>query len=294
MKLTATRIALTLCAGSVIMACAAKESDPAAGDTGAAAAKAPPSAGTPDASVVTITARDFSFSGPAVIPAGLTTMRLVNEGPDIHHAQLIRLEGGKKGADFVAALQGGGPFPQWARVAGGPNVPAPGQEANATMTLEAGEYALICLVDSPDRKPHIFKGMVHDFTVAPSTGPVAAEPVASHTIRFNDFAFEAPASVSAGAHVFRVENAGMHDHEVELFRLAPGKTVKDLEAWVHTFAGPPPAQPIGGVAAIGSKQHAFFSAKLDAGDYVLFCFVIDPGSRKMHFDMGMKHAFKVS
>ncbi len=59
--------------------------------------------------VVTVTAKDYAFDAPAEVPAGLTTFRLINAGPSLHHLQLIRLEEGKTGGDFVAALKAGGP-----------------------------------------------------------------------------------------------------------------------------------------------------------------------------------------
>jgi hypothetical protein len=54
--------------------------------------------------VVTITARDFAFDAPDTLTAGLTTIRLVNQGPDLHHVQLIRLEGGHRLADMQKAM----------------------------------------------------------------------------------------------------------------------------------------------------------------------------------------------
>src|SRR5678815_1314216 len=54
--------------------------------------------------VVTIHAKDFSFDAPKSIPAGLTTFRLVNDGAQLHHASIIKLEQGKTMADFEALL----------------------------------------------------------------------------------------------------------------------------------------------------------------------------------------------
>jgi len=39
--------------------------------------------------VVTIVAMDYAFKAPATVPAGLTTVRLVNQGKLLHHVQLV-------------------------------------------------------------------------------------------------------------------------------------------------------------------------------------------------------------
>ena len=56
-----------------------------------------------------------------------------------------------------------------------PNAAAPGEEANATLTLEPGNYAFICFVDIGG-PPHFAKGMVKPLRVVPSkaaSGPKA-------------------------------------------------------------------------------------------------------------------------
>src|SRR5262249_24383404 len=50
--------------------------------------------------VVTITAHDFALDAPDQIPAGLTTINLVNKGPSLHHIQQIKLDQGKTTDDF--------------------------------------------------------------------------------------------------------------------------------------------------------------------------------------------------
>src|SRR2546429_48973 len=57
-------------------------------------------------SLVTITATDYAFGVPDTLPAGLTTFRLVNQGKELHHANLVRLGEGKTVADFQAGLAG--------------------------------------------------------------------------------------------------------------------------------------------------------------------------------------------
>ena len=117
---------------------------------------------------VTVTASDYSFSAPDSIPAGVTEIRLLNRGTEMHHVMLIRLDGGKTMADLFANMKGEGPLPEWAREAGGPNTPGPGGESNAILRLVAGRYAMICVIPSSDGKPHVMKGMAKEIVVTPA------------------------------------------------------------------------------------------------------------------------------
>src|SRR2546430_11034237 len=55
-------------------------------------------------SLITLTATDYAFGVPDTLPAGLTTFRLVNQGKELHHANLVRLGEGKTLAGFQARL----------------------------------------------------------------------------------------------------------------------------------------------------------------------------------------------
>jgi len=80
---------------------------------------------------VTVTANDFSFDAPGSVPAGAVTMRLVNSGKELHHAQMVRIEDGKTMDDMAKALKNPGPPPSWVKFVGGPNAVAPGKETHA-------------------------------------------------------------------------------------------------------------------------------------------------------------------
>ena len=64
---------------------------------------APPAPPPPHA--LTIRAKDFAFTMPDTVPAGVTTITLVNDGPDVHHAEFIRLDSGHTAADFAAGMK---------------------------------------------------------------------------------------------------------------------------------------------------------------------------------------------
>src|SRR5687767_14412067 len=100
----AARIPHLLIAAS-IAACASKEEPP------------PPPPPAPN--VITVRASDFAYTLPAEIPSGVTTFKLVNDGPNLHHMIVARLDSGKTFDDAKAALAKHGPPPMWLVPVGG-------------------------------------------------------------------------------------------------------------------------------------------------------------------------------
>jgi hypothetical protein len=103
--------------------------------------------------------------------------------------QILKLTGGKTFDDLRAALANPGPPPVWVKMVGGPNAAAPGAESNATLTLEPGNYAIICFVDLGG-PPHFMKGMWRALTVVPAKGPRAPNPKADITTSLFDYNFK--------------------------------------------------------------------------------------------------------
>lgn len=243
---------------------------------------------------VTVTASDFKFDAPDSVAAGLTTIRLVNRGPGIHHLVLVRMDEGKTTDDVVAALKQQGPPPSWMHMVPSPNAPRPGAESNTTVVLPAGNYTMLCLVDLPDHVPHAMKGMVRALTVTPAYGAArGALPAAPTTMTLKDYGFDLSRPLHAGRQVIRVRNTAMQPHEVELVRLAPGKTMTDMLAWLDKPEGPPPGEPLGGVVGVEHGKSANFSADLAPGRYALICFLPDAKDGKPHFMHGMTRELTV-
>ncbi|MGZ8377937.1 MAG: hypothetical protein ACXW61_11675 [Gemmatirosa sp.] len=98
------------------------------------------------------------------------------------------------------------------------------------------------------------------------------------TIKTMDYAFEAPASIPAGATTFRIVNAGKELHHVWLVKLEQGKTVGDYMAAMQATAkgeAPPPAWAIdmGGPQMGMPGALADGTVSLDAGSYVIVCHI---------------------
>jgi uncharacterized cupredoxin-like copper-binding protein len=236
--------------------------------------------------VVRVSGMDFSFDAPDVIPAGLTEFRFMNKGPSLHHMQILRLEGGKTVDDLRAALANPGPPPAWVKEVGGPNAAAPGLESNATLMLEAGNYALICFVDIGG-PPHFMKGMVRALRVAASSEASAPTPKVDATATLFDYGFKFSSPIQAGTRTIRVLNTGAQHHEIELVRLNAGSSVGDFLKWLAKMEGPPPGTPLGGVSSIDVGASQYFTADFTPGNYALICFLPDTKDGKPHFAHGM-------
>jgi len=282
---------------AVLVACSAK--DAAKKDTttpaqaGAPAAPASKGSFDPATHVAVIHGKDFSFDAPDSVTAGWTTFHFVNDGPNLHHAQLVRLDSGKTVADFESALKVQGPPPKWIVEVGGPNAPDPGSSTDATVNLEPGQYAFLCFVDIPGGVPHFTKGMVRGLKVTTGVAATAPEPTSDVTVNLSDYAFTVQGALTAGKHTFKLVNKGPQPHEFEIIRLAPGKTPKDMLAFIAKMDGPPPGNALGGVAGFLPGVTTYTTVDLTPGNYLLICFIQDTKDRKPHFQHGMMKEFTV-
>jgi hypothetical protein len=281
---------------AVAIAATSCRSDKTAGDPFNVSA-APPGAEQTDAgrgaNVLTVTASDYSFTAPAEIPAGLTTIRLVNQGPSLHHIQLLRLDEGKTLKDFLGAMTGE-QFPKWASLAGGPAPPEVGHTSTIIQDLEPGTYALICLIPATDGMPHLMKGMSAELTVVGPSWTAGPEPAADIVVTLLDYDFQLSQPLSAGKHTIRAENAGPQPHEIAIVRLNPGKTPLNFTAWGMHPVGPPPGTIHGGLSGILPGSQAFMEVDLAPGEYGLLCFLPDAKDGKPHFAHGMAKQMKVA
>jgi len=284
----------TLTAAAALGACSkeAPKTDSTA-VTQASTPAAPAAAYDPTSRVATVVAKDFAFEAPDSIPAGWTTFRLLNQGANLHHVALFRMDAGKTIADVQAAMAKPGPLPAWLVEVGGPNAPNPKAESNATVELKPGNHVMLCFVDIPEKTPHFMKGMVRPLLVTAATSASSA-PVADVVLSLADYSFTVKSgTLSTGKHVVQVVNDGPQGHEIELVKLAPGKTMKDLGAWMAKPEGPPPADAIGGIVGVAKGSTGYFNVELSSGSYAMICFVPDAKDGKPHLEHGMIKEFTV-
>jgi hypothetical protein len=284
--------------GTLVFAAACSKGDTATAKTDSTATPpiaAAPAAATAAPNAVTVHMTDYAFAGPGQIPAGVTTFTAVNDGKTLHHVEIVRLDSGKTIADLEAELAKPAAPPTWAVPEGGPNAPDPGSTSNATLDLQPGNYAMVCFVDVPGGVPHFAKGMIKGFTVtAAPAGQSAVLPTPDVTVTLSDYAYNLSTPLTAGKHTIEVKNTAAQPHELELVRLAPGKTANDLIGWMGKMAGPPPGSAIGGVGMMVANTPNYFTTDLTPGNYAFICFVPDAKDGKPHFAHGMIKPFTVS
>jgi hypothetical protein len=112
-------------------------------------------------------------------------------------------------------------------------------------------------------------------------------PVGDVTMTLHDYSFTLSDPLRAGTRIIEVRNEAAQDHEIELIRLAPGRTAQDVLAWLKDEKGPLPGVPLGGVAPLDPRGVSWFQADLEPGRYMLICFVPDERSGRAHFTHGM-------
>lgn len=291
-----------LAAMSFLSACGGDDNDDA-GDTATESATSggDEGEGEPDA-IVAVTAKEaegkYSFEAPESVAAGIVTIELTNGGAEPHQAAFIKIDDGHTFDELGAALGASetGALPEWAHGAGGSVIASPGGgTSNLTQAMEAGSYALICVIPGPDGKPHAANGMVQPFTVEEAEGEAGELPEADTTIVAKDFEFEVP-ELEAGELTLGLENAGPSEHEIVIFGMQPGKKAADVVAFFSPGAtpGPPPFTVlVGGLAPIETGGAGVTETNLAAGDYSLLCFVTAPDGQP-HFALGMTADFTVA
>lgn len=244
------------------------------------------------AHVVNVIAKEYQYEMPDTLPAGPTEFHFSDDGKQLHHMTIVKLEQGKTLADFTALPPG--PFPAWATLMGGPNSPIPGGgTSDDVVDLQPGHYAAVCLIPGADGKPHMIKGMVKAFTVKPSS-QARTMPASDLSLTLSNYKFSFSKPVTAGRHVIRIVNDGSQPHEAELFHLAPGKKGEDIAHWVLTgMKGPPPGAPVTGIAPMAPGKENTLLVDLKPGSYAVMCFMPDAKDGKPHVLHGMIDNFKV-
>lgn len=249
----------------------------------------------PGANVVTVVVRDYAYTMPDSIPAGLTTFVLRNEGTQGHHLQLYKIDGGRSLADVDAALTMNATAPAWMHATGGPNTPVPGGgESIGTLVLEPGSYVAFCTIPASDGMEHFKKGMMKRITVTSSTGARTALPATDLQVTLSDYSFTMSGVPARGHHAIAVTNTGSQPHELILSQLPPGKGVMDFDRWIDSPSGRPPALPFGGTTDISPGETMVIQVDFVPGHYSLLCRVRDSHDGKPHSKHGMMKEFTVN
>ncbi|MEW6684104.1 MAG: hypothetical protein AB1451_14490 [Nitrospirota bacterium] len=117
---------------------------------------------------ITITLADFSYRPSKPITAGRHTIKVVNQGQQVHETLVVQLPAKGTAKAFGAALTPGKPISSSppGKPMGGVVGLAPGDSAVFEMDFKPGRYGLLCLFPDHDTgQPHFEKGMAMEFDV---------------------------------------------------------------------------------------------------------------------------------
>ena len=244
-----------------------------------------------DGSDVLITVKGGVIEAPDTTDPGWRRLRVEEDG-DGHIVVVFRLAGERSDeniAAFLNALDTGSVTPRNAVALGGPEV---GDSGDVIVRLEPGFYVLGCVRRGMDNHRHASTGEMKVLHVR-NTEPAAAHsapPATAGEIRLVEFAYVGPDTWPAGAQMLRVENTGAQDHQLRLFRLRPGSSIRD---WLNAEDPASHGEAVAGVARIGPGQVAYLPTTLAPGSYVAHCLIQDPRTKTAHIELGMFRAIQV-
>ncbi len=249
-------------------------------------------------------AMDYNFKIPATVNAGLMVVNFVNDGKEPHELSFLRINDGVTVQQFKTALEKD-PATSSSLIKrhSGMATIMPGQSERAVVNLDPGQYVLSCFVESPNGLPHFVEGMYTPFKVVGNTNAgQATQPTADGDAIIKNFTFTLP-TLHAGTVILRVTNQDPMAHEMNILKLADGKTVDDVRQFLHQKKGPPPLDTkqygtapytyAGGMQPLEHGMTAWIELSLQAGNYVAVCFVPDPNTHMSHVDEGMIKGFTV-
>lgn len=243
-----------------------------------------------------IVATDAAYEAPAEVPAGLRHILFENHGKEIHESMLVKLSPGMSAEDYVAQVKSGALFPTGGRDCSGPGLTSPGESVELWTRLDPGNYILTCWNDE-----HARTRPVHSFIVSNTIANDEAPPE-DLVVKLVDYRFELSKDLRKGVQVLRIETPGPSMHELDIFRLHPGKTVADLRSWrKNSGPGPAPFDSLGG--ALDShdiRRVTWLRRNFPPGHYLLHCEMPLTANSKTtnqeltHEDLGMMREVEVT
>jgi hypothetical protein len=188
-------------------------------------------------------------------------------------------------------------LPAWSskmEICGGVALTSPQKISETTLFLEPGTYIMECYVRMPNGMPHIFYGMLKEFTVSKQNNG-NEEPSADEEISIsseNGIAFID--KLTEGDYTFSVDFKDqkiyehMLGHDINLVKIDNEKLIDSLNNWVNlsdysAFKTPAPAGLtfLGGVEDLFGKKKGYFNVTLQKGQYVLISEIPNALERKM-------------
>ena len=273
--------------------------------------------------VVDVVTTHMNLEMPSSISSGWTTFRYLNQSHSTHFFLFQKLPGDKtvedsktevvpvfqEGMNYINigdwnnALNAFAKLPAWSAeiiYSGGVGLLSPGGEAESTVYLEPGNYAVECYVKNSQGVFHSANGMITGLVVTPDDNGLR-EPKSTMEVNISSqegITFDD--NVRPGKHTIEVffEDQTVYSHflghDVHLVRLDESADIGELNTWMNwsnpdSFKTPAPE----GVEFLGGMQDlpaiegqpnsgvGYFEAHLKPGTYAFIAEVPDPMSKDM-------------
>lgn len=259
----------------------------------------------------------MNFEMTNKIKSGWTTFKYINKSNETHFFILEKLPDGigieKYQKEFLSPFKqaynyfidgdietGNKQFenlPAWSakmEICGGVALTSPKKTSKTTLFLEPGTYIMECYVRMPNGMPHIFYGMIKEFTVS-NTNNGNKEPSADEEISISSQSgITFKDSLTEGNYTFSVDFKDqkiyehMLGHDINLVKIENEKQLDSLNNWVNlsdytAFKTPAPEGLtfLGGVEDIFGDKKGYFNVTLKKGHYVLISEIPNAVKRKM-------------
>lgn len=235
------------------------------------------------------------FAGPASVKGGVVTVQLANNGKSPHGAQLVRILPPYTIEQALKTLGGESrKTPSWLHAEGGVGAAGPGGSASATVSLPAGNYAVIDFLGAESGQgsgPPAFAPL----TVTP--GQEGALPATGTTITAaapskDHYKWQISGPLKVGANAVTFQSKGKDAlHELGAVRITGNESVAQLVKALQTN-GPPPsyvdvATRDQTAVLDGGKSLTTQLTLSKPGTYVFFCHLTDRDGGKPHFAEGL-------
>ena len=252
---------------------------------------------------VEIVGFDYAFKVPAALPAGPTTLRFRNDGKHSHELNIVQLKAGASLKQFIDAANADKPLSPMIERVVGVLFAEPGERSPSALSVDlvgGAVYAVQCIFRDTSTAPaHRALGMFTSFSAIGDGRAARSEwtPAIVDTIVANDYSFRYPRTVAPGRHRFVFVNAGKQRHEINLARLKPGVTARQIadadqkDADINPFLD----QALGVLHALGGRIPAgMLEVEMVAGrEYLLECGFADSDKSPPHYKLGMSGTISV-
>jgi uncharacterized cupredoxin-like copper-binding protein len=108
-------------------------------------------------------------------------------------------------------------------------------------------------------------------TAAPAAGAGEGVALPEHTFVGTEFKYDGPDSIGGGWARLTLDNQGQQGHDLQLVKLAAGKTITDVMSALEA-GGPPEWIELYGGASAGPGEKASYVTNLTPGNYVILSF----------------------